>query len=330
MAASVRSRAALWSLPSGRTVARFVAFDGGYFDAQDHLLADVPKMNEVERHMEDISPNPLGSVKGLEIKDSLARQVGPYVAEMQSADGGPLHFVDETGTFEKLTLDIRDARTLKTLWSRRFEKEAPRFFFDAAAGKAIFLWSSTSDRVKRDPRLKNLLGLAGENARKDERNCSLSDLLLHTAGTWGQPVVKTGLLVAEIVDLASGAAAGEPVVVNLVDRCLGVKAAAVAGSSVVIEDTIQRVLVFAPGALTPEASQPRLRVFGHLADVDDARKRIAVSKEAGRLAVYDAASGDPITEFKFSAPLLATRFSDHGHRLFALTARQEAITLAVP
>jgi len=330
MAASVRSRGALWNLPSGRTVAGFVAFDGGYFDAQDHLLADVPQFNDAQRHMVDINPNPLGSVKGLEIKDSLARQVGPYIVDMQSEDGAPLKFFNETGTFEKLTLTIRDARTMKTIWSRHFEKEAPQFFFDASAGKAIFLWTSTSDRVRHDARLKGALGLAEENARKDERNCSLSDFFLHATGSWGGTVVRSGLLVAEIVDLASGAAVGEPVTVNLVDRCLAVKAAAVAGGSLVIEDTIQRVLVFAPGSLNPEASQPRLRLFGHLADADDARHRIAVGKEAGRLVIYDAASGDQITEFKFPAPLLAVRFAGQGRLLFALTARHEAITLALP
>lgn len=76
--------------------------------------------------------------------------------------------------------------------------------------------------------------------------------------------------------------------------------------------------------------QPRARVFGHLLAGDPVRARIAVGKEAGRIAIYDALTGDQKGEFQFSAPVVLAWFRDDGRALLAVTAEQEAITVGVP
>lgn len=330
MAASARNRGGLWNLQSGEAVAQFLGFDGGYFDATDHLLADVPKFNDVERHVIDIGTNPLGTAKGPDVKGPLARQIGAYVVDMHSDDGSPLRFFNETGTFENLTLDVFDARNTKPLWSRHFKGEAPQLFFDSTSGQAVFLWTSTSDRVRHDPSLRSALGRAEDAARLEERNCSFSDLLVHASPNWGGVVIRAGLMVAEIVSLASGEQAGKPVTVNLVDRCNSLTTVAPIGTSVVMEDLRHRVLIFSPDAPSAEASEARLRVFGHLADVDQASRRFAVRKDAGRLVVYDGVSGEQISDLKFGAPLLAARFANKGHAIVVVTARQETFRFALP
>ena len=46
--------------------------------------------------------------------------------------------------------------------------------------------------------------------------------------------------------------------------------------------------------------------------------------------IYDALTGDQKGEFRFSAPVVMASFGDDGRALLAVTAEQEAITVAVP
>ena len=136
--------------------------------------------------------------------------------------------------------------------------------------------------------------------------------------------VKLGKYLVETVDLATGESKARTVI-NLVNPSLRIRKALPAGDRIVIQDSRNRVLVFAKGS-----SEASARIFGHLLAADPARGRLAVATEPGQVDIYDAANGEQIDEFRFPARLMMTRFREDGRSMFALTSTQEAITLAIP
>jgi hypothetical protein len=218
--------------------------------------------------------------------------------------------------FENVTMDVLDARTMKVAWTRKFG-EAPRYFVDTSAQSAAFLWTATSERVKRDPAYKDTLWHLAPWPASDNRNCSFFDF---SRVIYNEPLT-SGLFLAEAVDLATGEVK-TPVAVDLVDRCIGVRNATFLGPSLLLQDNRNRVLVYR--ADSPHA---HLRLFGYLLATDPIRNRIAVGKEAGHVVIYDGTSGEQIEDLKFPAPVVMIRFRSSDGTLLALTSKQEAITL---
>lgn len=321
IAISAGARGELWNLRTGAAVAMTAGFDQCFFDKGGQLLADVAKSGDEERHVLEITPNPFRSEARSPIKGNLVHQVGPHYASIGTADGSPPQFNLATGTFLDITLDVMDARTAKSQWSQKIRGEAPLLFFESSAKSAVFLWSATTERVRRDATLKSTVSRLGSSTSSDDRVCDLADFF--NRGLWeGQPL-KSGVYVAEALDLATGEAK-RSWVVDLVDRCLRVKSALAFGDAVLVEDNRNRVLVY-----RADSPQPRLRLFGSLLDADAARNRIAVGKGNGRVVVYDGVSGAQIEDFSFAVPLVLVRLARDGGALFALTAQHEAITLKV-
>jgi hypothetical protein len=327
LAVSTQARASLWNLRTAQSVARFRAFDGGYFDPQGQLLMDAPTQDITPRRIVDINLARLGSTAGPEVKEPVTTQVGPYLVTVRGNDGTPPVYVAELNTFQNVTYSIRDARTLKPLWSRRFNGETPRVFYSDSGLQAVLLHNARTELASRDPAVKKLLA----EERLDERVCIMADLYrtvqvalpdtpqvtFPMRNKWYQ--VRPGIYLAETIDLATGDTITRTVV-DIVDRCLKVTRLQAVAGGVAVEDSRHRVLVY-----SGDSGQARVRLFGRLWATDPERNRIAIGKEPGRLVTYDAASGEPLGELRAGAPLLAVRFRADGRALLALTAKQEAV-----
>ncbi len=311
LALSLLSRSALWNLQTGEALSQATRFDGSYFDGNGRLILDFSAFGDVPRHTMEIHLAQRNATRGADISARQARQHGRYIVEIQreekTASGG-------------LTLYVKDAITLKEAWSKKFSGEAPTVFFNRYGENGVYLWSATSQRVENDAAFK----ADAKDAKRDvgAEACSFAELLRPDSLFGGFSA--TSYHVAESVSLATGDLIGQPVVVDMVDRCIGIKQALPLNGSIVVGDSRGRVLLF-----TGNSGAARLRFFGHLLDADAVRNRILVRKEAGRAVVYDAQSGAVVEDFHFASPIAAASFADGGKLLLAITGAQEAITLPV-
>ncbi|HEY1203880.1 MAG: M48 family metallopeptidase [Bryobacteraceae bacterium] len=323
VAVSDQTRAAVWNLATGEASLRFRAFDGGFFDARGHLLVDAPRYEEQKRHIVDIDLGRRDSQASPEVGNPVAKQAGPYVVSVRTRDGSRPAFVLDPRTFQDIVYDVLDARTMKTVWSKKYNGEGPLDFFEPSGRYGVFVWSPGSDRGSHDPALRDRLSMIHSQAMaswrmiQDDRLCYIAD-----ANPFGARS-GSGVYLAETIDMATGEPKSRGVM-DLGDRCLRIKNALPLHGGVVIEDDRNRVLVY-----DADIAEPRVRLFGHLLAADPTRGRLAIGKQTGRLVLYDAFSGEQTEEFSFLAPLIMVRFRDDGRALLELTSMREAITLEV-
>jgi hypothetical protein len=179
-----------------------------------------------------------------------------------------------------------------------------------------------SDRVQDEPDLKTRLAELDRNSDRPRPLCDATDFLFASEGV-PKPRPTYLLKLAETVDMATGKSKSR-VLFDPSDPCMQIGHALPLGHAIAIEDEHNRVATY-----DADSVQPRARVFGHLLAADPVRARIAVGKEGGRVVIYDALTGDETNEFRFAAPPAFLRFSSDGLALLAVTAGQEAITVAV-
>jgi hypothetical protein len=315
---SSESHAAVWNLNTGEALMQFGPVNGGVVDSRGHLLLDVPGTANQKRRMVDLDPESHKVEPGPEVTATLAKQVGPYLVVVRTKEGWAPTFALETETYQNIIFDVLDARTMRTTWSRKFPNQAPWFFAEPSGRYCLLIWPGSSDRVQHDPELRRRLAELDKNTYTPRPLCDFPSV------AWRNGPRPTYLLkLAEIVDMATGESVGH-VLFDPGDPCMRIQKAFPLGRAIAIEDQHNRVVTY-----DADSDQPRARVFGHLLAADPVRARIAVGKEAGRVVVYDALTGDQKDEFRFPAPVAFIRFSGDGLTLLAVTVEQEAIRLPV-
>jgi hypothetical protein len=322
---SSQARAGIWNVANGEALMRFGPVNGGTFDTNRRVLIDVPDSGSQKRRMVDLDLDSGGMDSGSsDIAATLAGQKGRFVVIIRTKDGSPPTFALDTHTYQNIILDVLDARTMKEAWSRKFPNEAPLFFFDPSGRYGLFIWCGRSERVQHDPELRTRLSELERNLDKAPPVCRVDDPPPAPPWYHERASHQTYLLkFAETIDMASGQTIGR-VLFDPGDPCMRIVRALPLGHAVAIEDAQNRVLTY-----DADSEEPRARLFGHLLASDPVRARIAVGKEAGRVVIYDALTGDQKEELKFPAPLAILRFRVDGLALFAVTTEQEAITVPV-
>jgi len=298
-AISEKTRGAVWNVSTGAiTVVR--GFQGSFFENNEHVVLDMPKLEPQERHLVEIDLVKRASTSSPDVKDGLATQRGPYLWATRTKGGKPPTFVTTEQWFEDIVYDVRDPHTLNTVWSRAFPKEAPAVFTEVSANSCVFIWpwraKAAQELVKKDPSLKSRL------PREDRRQ---------------------GLHLAEIVDVRTGGTK-KLVLFDLVNPEFVVRDGVSMSDHLVIADDQNRITVYAEST-----GEPGARFFGSLLASDPVHQRLAIGKERGHLVVVSAVSGDEITDFTVAGGLPVVRFSSDGNALFLLTSNEEGITVAL-
>jgi beta-barrel assembly-enhancing protease len=293
LAISERSRGAVWDLSKGSRIHFVRGFRGGHIGEDAALYADFPKLGDQERNIARLALTRNEASAGPEVKESGARQQGPFVVHTQPAKKGG-------GYSEDTVMDVFDARTMTKLWSKPFPKERPRYWFDAANETVVFSWPVSSKaaqaEIKSDPALKQKLAAMKEK----EGDYLLQVLNARTGQGLGRLLIETGKGSFRITNVFA------------------------AGDWVVAADNQNRVLVYSLAS-----GEQKGKTFGARATVSRAGGLLAVENESGRLAVYDLATMEKRDEFGFTHPVALARFSADGKSLFALTTNQTAYVLDV-
>ena len=307
LALSGRSRGGVWNLgKKGEAALSLRDFQGGHVTDDGYFFGDFPKTEEVERNIARFNLNNGDAVSGPKIESSSSHQFGQFLFTIKPAkpaqkeEPGDDTTVDRTVYRRDVIVEMFDARTMKSLWSKPFPKEAPRVWIAASHQTMAMLWDVSSDAAKSeiasDPKLTQQLARMNEK----EGDYFLKIVEAQTGNEIGNLLIETGR--------------GSFRLSNIVG----------AGDSVIVTDTQNRVLVY-----SLKTGERTGRVFGGYATVSQVSKLLCVENERGKIAVYDLESMEKRDEFSFSSPISMLRFSRDGRRLFVLTTAQTVYVIDV-
>jgi WD40 repeat protein len=294
LAVSERTRGAVWDVTKGQRIFHIRGFRGAHFTADGNLYADFPASEGMQRRIGRFNPADRQAFDGLTIKDdNRTKQFGPFVLVTI-----PGKKYENTG--KDVILEMHQAQTFTTLWSRPFPQEAPLVWGNSRDETMVLAWAMQSKfaqaEVKNDPRLSKQLAAMKEK----EGDYYLQVLDARTGEIKGRLLIETGKGSFRITSVFAS------------------------GDWVVISDTENRVLLY-----SLSTGEQKGKVFGNRPTINQASGLLCVENESGQLTLYDVASMEKRDEFVFSAPVSMTAFSPNGKSLFVLTANQTAYVLDV-
>jgi hypothetical protein len=304
LALSGRSRGGVWNLTKGEAVLSLRGFQGGYVSDEGYFFGDFPKYEEAERNIARFNLSTGEIVPGLKIGDRSAYQYGPFVFVIKSAKPNAkkredFEFVDEKGATENIDyrknviIELLDAPTMKSLWSKTYPKESPRVWIAPNNGTVVLVWDVRDEAARTEIRNDPALTRQQANMKEKEGDYFLQILDAKSGDLLGKLLIETGKGSFRLANVFA------------------------AGDWVVVSDTQNRVLIY-----SLKSGEQKGRVFGGYAAVSLTNNLLCVENESGKLAVYDLNTMEKRDEFVFSSPISMLRFSSDGRRLFVLTVNQ--------
>jgi len=287
VAISGETRGAVWDMTSAKRMYYTRSFHGAYFDGDTSLLADFPKFEPQARSIArfDLRANSIDT--GAPVDDqSSVRQHGQFlVAEKASGKSGAQ------------TIEVRDVRDAKLLWTRAFPKGVPMMTFDPRAASVLLGWRVDEDAAKEE--LKSNPALQARLAAiRDRKNPYLLQALDARTGT------KTGEF---IVDTGKGS--------------FRIAQAYAIGDWAVVVDSEGRTLLF-----SVSTGEQKGTFFGTRSLLSPAAGILGIESEPGRVDVYAMPSFEKRGQLVFSSPVALWAFSEDGKQLLILTKDQTAYT----
>lgn len=298
LAASSKTRGAIWDLNSGERKIHVRGFRGAIVAADGSAVGDFPKLEPVNHSLVWLNARTDQVTPLREIPDKGSRQYGRFVMVRQSLTASkekPDAKADDDSLTHDVKFELRDIVNDKVVWSREFKKEAPRFFFDDYSGRLIFYWDLGSEagkaRLKEDPALSERSRQMGN---KDD------DYLVEVYDAFASKSV--GVLLVETgqgsFDIESGFSEGD---------------------WLVLRDDNNRVLIY-----SIKSGELRHRFFGAQAAMNPNGNQVIVENYPGELTLYDLSTGNTQARLRFKTSTAFVRFSLDGRKLFVLTAGQVA------
>lgn len=299
LALSGRSRGGVWNLTKGEAALYLRGFNGGFISDDGYFYADFPKYETAERNVAKFNLASGEVVPGAKIEVNNARQTGQYLITTRSAKQN----VKEGDSIEygkNIIIEMFDARTMTSLWSKTYPKESPRAWVAPTQGTVALLWDVTDEaakaEIKADARLSQQLAAMKEK----EGDYFLQILDARNGNLLGKLLIETGKGSFRLSNVFA------------------------AGDWVISADTQNRVQVY-----SLKTGELKGKVFGGFATVSPAAGLLCVENEKGQLAIYSLETMEKRDQFNFSSPVSLIRFNEDGRRLLVLTSNQTAYMLDV-
>jgi len=190
------------------------------------------------------------------------------------------------------SLEVRDIHNNNVLWQRKLEREQPRFAY-SSAGKTITLVIANYDNIK-------------DAAQEDSRLRAQLDSI---------DAKKTTYLIQPLDGMT-----GKPLGAVLVDTgklSFKVERAVTAGDAVVVEDSINRTLVY-----SLKSGQQNGKIFGRSRAISRNGDKVLVENGAGIADVYDTLNLKALVHMTLPAAITYADFAADGNSVLILTADQ--------
>jgi len=316
LAASSKTRGAVWNLGTGDRKLFVRGFRGALLADNGTGLADFPKNSRDAHALAVLDPSASQAQNYAEVPERGFRQYGRFLLVRKSLKEpkqnkekendkrvkppDEAEAEEEESLQKEVSFELRNVLDGKLVFSREFRKEAPSFFFDSYSGRLILYWTLGSEVGKS--RLKEDAALA---ARAKELGNRDDDYLV------------------EIVDCFAGKTVGT-FLLETGKGSFSIDAGLSDGDWLVLHDSENRILVYsiAEGRL-------RQRFFGATAAINLAKTQVIVENQPGELTVYSLETGDPLKRLNISGVALFVRFTLDGKKLFVLSGAQAAYAFDV-
>lgn len=287
---SSKSRGGVWDLRSGKAVTSLRGFNGGYISPDGFLYADFPKFENAQRNVIKLNLANGEIVPGKTLEYPNTHLVGPYLVIIKSA---------KLNTFlnygNDVIVEVFEAATMKSLWSKPYPKEAPHAWIDYRQHTASLAWDITD-----------------EAAREEVKNDPvLSQKLTRIKGKEGDYLIK-------VLDMNDGSELGK-LVIETGKGSFRLRQVYASGDWVMVADSENRILLY-----SLKSGEQKARVFGDYATVSPDGKLLCVTNETGKMNIYRSADMQSIEQFVFTSPVSVVEFTDDGKKLVVLTSNQTA------
>jgi WD40 repeat protein len=293
LAISERSRGGLWDLRNGQRIFYTHGFSGALVSAQGIVDADFAKFKDSDRQMARMDPVRHTINRGREIGDQEAWQFGKTLLKITRRG-------KDEWKLRNLSVEGLDVTNDRTLWTRDFPKEAPRFLSSRSEGNLVFSWPANSDGAKLE--IKSEPGLSQR---------------------WPKLDAGSGDYFLEVVDPQTGKILGAAVV-RTGKRAFQLESAESSGDWLVAADSNNRILVYSLAT----GEQTGI-LFGSRPVISSSMPWLAAENERGQLSLYDLKSLTRKEQYFFTSPLAYTYFAPDNRRMFVLTEDQTAYFLSI-
>ncbi len=327
LALSEKSRGAVWNLKTNEMKIYIRGFRGSFFDTDGKIYADFPYFEKEPRSIAVLTPaQGTGAVLDA-VETRNTKQHGRFLvriktkfdeklekkpktdkdkkeqpeADMEAKAKPTFEFTEGflTGLnlgglgFEEGTMEVKDVRSGKLVWSKNFPNEIPRYKFDEEGATVALYWQLTTkaakNEIKNKPHLNEKLKTLGEK----EGDYLVQILNAETGELIGETLIETG------------------------EGSFSIESAAAAGDRLAITDSENRILLYS--LATGELQR---RFFGEKILINSVKPIAAVENFAGQLSIYNLDNGRKINDLVFPSSVVFTKFSRDGKKLFVLTADQ--------
>lgn len=290
LAVSERTRGAVWDVHKGTRTIYVRGFRGAYFD-NALMAADFPKYEQTPRMIGIFDVASQDGKNSVEITEDRVRQYGPYLLVTKPAK-------KEGGYFENVIIEAQSIGNQKPLWSKEFPKEIPRYWLEPGNDSFVTSWpvgtKAAQAEIKNDPTLKQKLG----NKKEQEGDYFVQIFDARSGAMRGKLLLETGKGSFRVSDVFA------------------------ANDHVIVSDNQNRVQIYSLAS-----GERKGQVFGGRAAANTKTNLLCVENESGQLTVYDLATLQQREQFNFANPVVLTKFSADGQKLFVLTANQTAFVL---
>ena len=296
LALSLKSRAEIWELETGKKIGLIRPFQSAWMDEADSLYGQFPKIGNNEPSEIKITFSPMS-----------AREVGKLADEDWQYRDLQLKLKpmgNDKITYKHATLEVKKMETQEVAWTREFPRETPAFW-NASGNRMVLGWDMSNDAV--DSEIKQFPELLSEfSALKDKKK----GLLIETV------VAETGAPLKQVIIPSSDLSRGWN------DQ----RRVTVSGEYVLArgEHGNTEIYRMENGAKVGE-------FFGSPLAADAATGLVAATNREDEILLVDMQNGKEIKRFSLGSPVRAARIlSSNEKLLLVLTADQVVHRLELP
>jgi len=287
LAASTRTRGAIWDIATNAKTRSIRGFRSGWFADGHSFYADFPKLGDNERAIVKLDPSVAASqaFTAYPVGKLGAQQFERYLL-VTTPDTKKTN--DRNWTFE-----LRDYTAKNTVWSRKFARGYPSGRWDVEAGRALFWWSawepSAKDEFKQYPEYRSTA---------DDRDYFFEALDLKNDTIVDKMLLKTN------------------------KGSFAIKDCSFDGDWLAVTTKDDRVITY-----SLSSGKEVGHVFGYSPSLSAVADVLVVPLSETTLNVYDLSTTVFRKHLKFSATIIYHAFSPDGKRMFVMTSDQTVYVL---
>lgn len=305
LAVSGHSLGSVWNLESGKQVFATTNFDGALFDESGLLFMKFPKRdkNPSQVYQFDLSSKTTTMLYALgesaheddtdaDLAEKQAKHPRPVIQQ-----AGDLLFIvtpkSEQWYNRDYLLEVRETRTNKLLWDRKFQGEQPHLSYQPGNKTMAVIFGKLGnmrDAVKDNATLR--AELESLDAKKDAYVIQV--LEASTGKPQGAVLVDTGKLSFLVQHLVC------------------------AEDVVAVGDSLNRTLVF-----SLKSGEKKGELIGQLRAVAQKGEKILVERADGVAEIYETATLHSVSQLRFPSTIVRASFAADGTSLLILTADQQ-------